>query len=839
MCNIVKKKLSAFWTWHPSFYFYMVLLIAVLPALLCYVNDRKGVFKIYKSVNASQIYKSTHGPYSYYVQSDAFSKSISLFEDGKILPLPKSQHFDIGKYGAGRYSVWGKIIYFSASDNSDPRINGKDYKIQANIVLPVIIKRFFQILAFLCLAIICLKINAFSKLCMQNKYLAGFFRWSPGVWCFILLFMLAIPYLFIRINNQAGFITGKNIFNKSKIVPAPEYGEFAYLLSQNYRFLQDMPVMEDGKKLPFANSTHSDIGKKGSGRYFVGENNLCFSSSDNSDPRINNKEYEIKIPKQPPWYILGAAKFLAIISALLFLIKINYFIRYASAFQKYAFLIIVILSLTLSCITLFAFPMILVPDTDSYFSGALTLAENGSFSGVNTCRGPGMALLYAPILLIFKSCSLWPVKILIHLLAAGCNILTYLIAYKLTDKKWLAFLAGICAIVWIDGIFYSTWLSSEIPAAFFLLLFTCFLIKAIKENRIIYYYLTAFSACFATLLRSENIMFFPIFIFFTILMPVLSYCKNKDHNSKRIVFHIILAAFISALPLLGWASYNFQRASFFGLTSYGVLAFHDSALVSGVTLNLNFEDTKSPDVQFAKQAFTEYTEYNIQNKRDIYANMPFHNAWYDAAALRYKLLGTTTYGKDKCDERKILKKIDKIIYGATRDSIFRNPDRYITMQFLKTYQIYLNIGNAYFNFYNPEQSYKEWVLPYYYSSSSKYMNYLQFDTDKPSLFMSKLFKIYYILKDYCGRVIFFLFVVAIPGFIICIVRKPFLIWWSFLAVTFSKTLFMIFIGHPGTRVMFQGSYLYIILGLCTIITIILLMKLLTEKIKSSSKSDWV
>lgn len=51
----------------------------------------------------------------------------SLFEDGVPMELRNSPHLDIRNAGAGRYSFWHDQLYFSASDNSDPRTNGRRY----------------------------------------------------------------------------------------------------------------------------------------------------------------------------------------------------------------------------------------------------------------------------------------------------------------------------------------------------------------------------------------------------------------------------------------------------------------------------------------------------------------------------------------------------------------------------------------------------------------------------------------------------------------------------------------------------------------------------------------
>lgn len=54
-----------------------------------------------------------------------------LMENGVPLSGPANAlHSDIGSLGNGRYSFWHGEVYFSTSDNSDPRTNGRSYSIQ-------------------------------------------------------------------------------------------------------------------------------------------------------------------------------------------------------------------------------------------------------------------------------------------------------------------------------------------------------------------------------------------------------------------------------------------------------------------------------------------------------------------------------------------------------------------------------------------------------------------------------------------------------------------------------------------------------------------------------------
>ena len=58
-------------------------------------------------------------------------KDAEFLEDGVPLPVPGAMHDEIRKLGGGRYSVWGRSLYFSSSDNSDPSDNGRSYELNS------------------------------------------------------------------------------------------------------------------------------------------------------------------------------------------------------------------------------------------------------------------------------------------------------------------------------------------------------------------------------------------------------------------------------------------------------------------------------------------------------------------------------------------------------------------------------------------------------------------------------------------------------------------------------------------------------------------------------------
>jgi len=59
------------------------------------------------------------------------SKAV-LREDGRLLGPGHALHDDIRKFGDGRFSHWNnsRWVFFSTSDNSDPRVNGRSYTVE-------------------------------------------------------------------------------------------------------------------------------------------------------------------------------------------------------------------------------------------------------------------------------------------------------------------------------------------------------------------------------------------------------------------------------------------------------------------------------------------------------------------------------------------------------------------------------------------------------------------------------------------------------------------------------------------------------------------------------------
>ncbi len=59
-----------------------------------------------------------------------------LFENDTPLGPPHSLHDLIRDTGAGQFSHWGSDLYFSSSDNTDPRTNRRRYKVVVTATIP-------------------------------------------------------------------------------------------------------------------------------------------------------------------------------------------------------------------------------------------------------------------------------------------------------------------------------------------------------------------------------------------------------------------------------------------------------------------------------------------------------------------------------------------------------------------------------------------------------------------------------------------------------------------------------------------------------------------------------
>ena len=168
------------------------------------------------------------------LQNFNYSK-LRLFENGLERGPAHSSHADIRSSGAGRFSHWtSNTLYFSASDNSDPRTNGKTYQ----VAFPSTEARGLVFYG---------KINSNAIVLDQGyAYAAAQFLGTDGD----------------SINNPSG----------SRLI-----------------------VYEDGAPIGPAHTPITTVRAAGNGAYLHWGNTLYFSASDNTDPRSNGRSYTFAV----------------------------------------------------------------------------------------------------------------------------------------------------------------------------------------------------------------------------------------------------------------------------------------------------------------------------------------------------------------------------------------------------------------------------------------------------------------------------------------------------------------------------------------------------------------
>ena len=98
----------------------------------------------------------------------------TVFEDGSALGPAHSGHAAVRNKGHGRFSHWGRQLYFSTSDGTDPNTNGRSYELRFPTTMPV----FAHVAALLVFFIVVISVamRGWSKLTAERKRLrmAGF-----------------------------------------------------------------------------------------------------------------------------------------------------------------------------------------------------------------------------------------------------------------------------------------------------------------------------------------------------------------------------------------------------------------------------------------------------------------------------------------------------------------------------------------------------------------------------------------------------------------------------------------------------------------------------------------
>lgn len=182
--------------------------------------------------------------------------TLRIFENGKELGPAHTPRADVISQGKGKFSHFGNNLYFSASDNTDPRTNGRSYTYTTS--------------------------TSYQSSVIESSLVEA----SP-------------------VETSAGETTSTapataKPLNMSRVTASSgnEYQIFDWFgVGGDTQWSKSSPlkIFENGREIGPAHSSRSDIAAHGKGRFSHWGNNLYFSSSDNTDPRTNGRKYTYTI----------------------------------------------------------------------------------------------------------------------------------------------------------------------------------------------------------------------------------------------------------------------------------------------------------------------------------------------------------------------------------------------------------------------------------------------------------------------------------------------------------------------------------------------------------------
>ena len=245
--------------------------------------------------------------------SDHARSRLLLLEQGRPLGPPHSLHDDISNAGSGRYSHWAGAIIFAASDNTDPRTNGRVYQARASVAPPPVLVAIAGIVAAALLGIgLVLTWRRVTPGMIERgrrilvRLVAGA---GAVVAAGILGWALFPPQAVWQI--EADQVLPREGHAFAWVMPAPTLSPFATVRGDDADGgnRSGLRLSEDGKPLGPPHSVHRLISDIGAGLYsHWGDDLIVFSSSDNTDPRSNGRAYHARARIVPAGWltVIGA-----------------------------------------------------------------------------------------------------------------------------------------------------------------------------------------------------------------------------------------------------------------------------------------------------------------------------------------------------------------------------------------------------------------------------------------------------------------------------------------------------------------------------------------------------
>jgi hypothetical protein len=253
------------------------------------------------------------------------ASALRLTEDGRPLGPSHADHASVGSEGRGRYSHWGdpRSLYFSTSDHSDPRANGRQYRVATMARLPP---------EFAAASALLIGLAVWLERAWLRRTALGFFATlrractRPAVRANAA--MLGAAYLgwavlvgaIVEAPVDNGLITHEQ-GHAFRLALGPWRAPWPLRVEADTARsprASTLVLSEDGRPLGPAHTEVSRIAAEGGGRYLHwGEGQtLYFSTPDNSDPRTNGRKYSIRVVARASVVWLVVVSLLLVLAAV-------------------------------------------------------------------------------------------------------------------------------------------------------------------------------------------------------------------------------------------------------------------------------------------------------------------------------------------------------------------------------------------------------------------------------------------------------------------------------------------------------------------------------------------
>ena len=544
-----------------------------------------------------------------------------VLEDGRPLRGGDASHDEIRNLGSGAYSFWGRLVYFSATDNSAPGTNGRTYAMRYPRTVPV--GAAFAIYACTILLIgasIWLATGTPSLRRAAARVAAILIRSSfHGIPAFptLMLFLAFAVYanregllplgwrtdVLANIHRESGHAFKAHTFH-------PEISVAEY---------PSAVVLENGVALHGEyGSSHEDIRRLGAGRYSFWADLVYFSASDNSAPDRNGRTYSIQYPRTA-----GATAAYAVYAGAILLLGAS--IRSRGRIPDPPFCLPAAFVVFIFLITRLPFflyyPVVGVSvDSVSYLSLVAALKNPGWTQFV--MRPPGYPVFLWPF--TFLPDPWLAVVFFQNILSLGSALFLVYAVYRL--RRLLALPAAVAMAAFVgasQNLVYDTGVVSESLYTNAIILAVAFLFLAFAgSGRACFTLASAFMA-FTILVRPAGIYFAVIYI------VVLAFLLWNRYSAGDVV------RFLAPFPaiLLLFCSYNYATLGHFVISPFA------EANLAGATALYWEPDPRLPDfvnkalkdlpASYEKEGVTREDLATLRSSWDPYSLAPLFQEQYN------------------------------------------------------------------------------------------------------------------------------------------------------------------------------------------------------------------